>query len=139
MNEFLSCTKKNKSVEEYHEEFVKLSRHAPLMSEEQKLSIFILGLGGMLTDKVESLRPASIADALIQAKSKMNSFAEGRKRNPPSYPFTYKPTKAPFVPALETSQASYPLPPIAANHVSITGKDKEQAQRRNPKRFQNRY
>ena len=69
MNEFLSCTKKNKSVEEYHEEFVKLSRHAPLMSEEQKLSRFILGLGGKLTDEVESLRPTSLADALIRAKS----------------------------------------------------------------------
>ena len=61
MNEFLSCTKKDKSVEEYHEEFVKLSRHAPLMFEEQKLSRFILGLGGQLTDEVESLRPASLA------------------------------------------------------------------------------
>ena len=144
MNEFLSCTKKDKSVKEYHEEFVKLSRHAPLMSEEQKLSRFILGLGGQLTDEVESLRPTSLADALIRAKSKMrsftqDSFAEGRKRNPPSYPFTYKPTKAPFVPTPETSRASCLSPPISANHVNIAGKVKEQAQMRNSKRFQNRY
>ena len=57
MNEFLSCTKKDKSVEEYHEQFVKLSRHAPLMSEEQIFSRFILGLGGKLAEEVESLRP----------------------------------------------------------------------------------
>ena len=38
MNGFLSCTRKGRAVEVYYEEFVKLSRHAPLMSEEQKLS-----------------------------------------------------------------------------------------------------
>ncbi|MCO5567997.1 hypothetical protein L7F22_021693 [Adiantum nelumboides] len=74
MNEFLSCTRKGKTIEEYHEEFVKLSRHAPLMSEEQKLSRFILGLEGKLADEVESLRPTSLADALVRAKSKLNSF-----------------------------------------------------------------
>ena len=50
MNEFLSCIRKGKTIKEYHEEFVKLSRHAPLMSEEQKLSRFILGLEEKLAD-----------------------------------------------------------------------------------------
>ncbi|MCO5608085.1 hypothetical protein L7F22_062291 [Adiantum nelumboides] len=52
MNEFLSCTRKGRAVEEYYEDFVKLSKHAPLMSEEQKLSRFILGLEETLTDEV---------------------------------------------------------------------------------------
>ena len=41
MNEFLSCTRKGRGIEVYYEEFVKLSRHAPLMTEEQKLSRFV--------------------------------------------------------------------------------------------------
>ena len=40
-------------------------RHAPLMMEEQKLSNFILGLGGQL---------ATLANALIRAKAKLLSF-----------------------------------------------------------------
>ena len=44
MNEFLSCVRRGRSVTNYYEEFVKLSRYAPLMTEEQKLSQFILGL-----------------------------------------------------------------------------------------------
>ena len=46
MNEFLSCVRKGRSIIDYYEEFVKLSRYAPLMTEEQKLSQFILGLEG---------------------------------------------------------------------------------------------
>ena len=76
MNKFLSCNHKGQSVDLYYEEFVRLSRHAPLMSEEQKLSRFILGLGDELTDKVDALRPPSLADALIQAKAKLNSKAK---------------------------------------------------------------
>ena len=34
MNEFLSCVKKGQAIDDYYEEFVKLSRHAPLMTEE---------------------------------------------------------------------------------------------------------
>ncbi len=124
MNEFLSCTRKGMTIEKYHEEFVKLSRHAPLMSEEQKLSRFILGLEGKLADKVESLRPTSLADALIRAKSKLSSFTrvnftEGRKRNPPSYPPpTFRPTKAPFVsnPEQDKGPAVF-RPPVSVNNV----------------------
>ena len=39
----------------YYEEFVKLSRYAPLMIEEQKLSRFILGLGDELVNEVYAL------------------------------------------------------------------------------------
>ena len=55
MNEFLSCVKKGQAIDDYYEEFVKLSRHAPLMTEEQKLSRFILGLEGTLTEEVNAL------------------------------------------------------------------------------------
>ena len=81
MNEFLSCVRKGRSIETYYEEFVKLSRHAPHMTEEQKLSRFILGLEGQLADEINALRPTSLADALIRAKAKLASFASGdRKR-----------------------------------------------------------
>ena len=63
-------------MELYYKEFVKLSRHAPLMSEEQKLSQFILGLGEELANEVDALRPHSLANALIRAKAKLNSKAK---------------------------------------------------------------
>ena len=87
MNEFLSCARKGKPIDEYYEEFVKLSRHAPLMTQEQKLSRFILGLEGQLAEEVNALRPTSLADALIRAKAKLLSFkvAGERKRTNP-YP-----------------------------------------------------
>ena len=34
MNEFLFCVKRGQPINDYYEEFVKLSRHAPLMIEE---------------------------------------------------------------------------------------------------------
>ena len=34
MSEFLSCVRKGQAIDKYYEEFVKLSRHAPLMTEE---------------------------------------------------------------------------------------------------------
>ena len=52
MNEFLSCVRKGRSVTDYYEEFVK---YAPLMTEEQKLSRFILGLEGQLAEEVNAL------------------------------------------------------------------------------------
>ena len=55
MNEFLSCARKNRPIDEYYEEFVKLSSHAPLMTQEQKLSRFILGLEGQLAEEVNAL------------------------------------------------------------------------------------
>ncbi|MCO5597053.1 hypothetical protein L7F22_051127 [Adiantum nelumboides] len=131
MNEFLSCTRKGKTIEEYHEEFVKLSRHAPLMSEEQKLSRFILGLEGKLANEVESLRPTSLADALVRAKSKLNSFTrvnfgEVRKRKLTNYPPpAYKPAKAPFAATAEQAKGpvfrpSIPVKNIQARALPVT-------------------
>lgn len=68
-------------------------------TEDQKLSKFILGLEGRLANEVESLRPASLVDALIRAKSKLNNFLWGNpagdhKRAAPYYPtINYKALK----------------------------------------------
>ena len=95
MNEFLACVRKGKPIDEYYEEFVKLSRHAPLMTQEQKLSRFILGLEGQLAEEVNALRPTSLANALIRAKAKLLSFQAGdRKRmNPYPPPAAFRPQK----------------------------------------------
>ena len=55
MNEFLSCVRRGQAIDDYYEEFVKLSRHAPLMTEEQKLSRFIIVLEGHLAEEVNAL------------------------------------------------------------------------------------
>ena len=68
MNKFLSSVRRGQTIDVYYEEFVKLSRHAPLMTEEQKLSRFIIGLEGQLAEEVNALRPVSLADALIRDK-----------------------------------------------------------------------
>ena len=87
MNEFLSCARKGKPIDEYNKKFVKLSRHAPLMTQEQKLSRFILGLEGQLAQEVNALRPTSLANALIKAKAKLLSFkAVGERKRTNSYP-----------------------------------------------------
>ena len=44
------------------------------MTEEQKLSKFMLGLEGTLAEEVNALRPATLADALIRAKAKLLNF-----------------------------------------------------------------
>ena len=71
---FYLVSGRDKAIDNYYEEFVKLSRHAPLMTEEQKLSRFILGLEGILAEEVNALRPATLADALIRAKVKLLNF-----------------------------------------------------------------
>ena len=55
MNEFLSCVRKGQAIDDYYKDFVKISRHAPLMTQEQKLSRFILGLEGQLVEEVNAL------------------------------------------------------------------------------------
>ena len=48
MNKFLACNQRGCSMDSYYEEFVKLSYcYASLMTEEQKISRFILQMGGM--------------------------------------------------------------------------------------------
>ena len=95
MNEFLSCVRRGRAIDNYYEEFVKLSRHAPLMTEEQKLSRFIIGLEGYLAKDVNALRPTSLANALIRAKAKLLSLqVKDRKRSNPFQPFqSFQPQK----------------------------------------------
>lgn len=85
MNEFLSCAKKERGIKVYYKEFVKLSRHAPLMTKEQKLSRFILGVEGQLGEEINALCPTSLVDALIKAKAKYATFASGERKR--AYPF----------------------------------------------------
>ena len=66
--------KKGRLIDEYYEEFVKISRYALLMTKEQKLSQFIFGLEGHLEEEVNALQPTSLANALIHAKAKLTSF-----------------------------------------------------------------
>ena len=96
MNEFLSCVGKNRPIDEYYEELLKLSRHAPLMTQEQKLSRFILGLEGHLAEEANALRPTSLANALIQAKAKLLSFkvtTERKRMNPYPTAGLFRPQK----------------------------------------------
>ena len=72
--------RKGQVIDVYYKEFVKLSRYAPLMTKEQKLNRFILGLEGQLAEEVNALRPTSLADALIHAKAKLSSFQVGEKK-----------------------------------------------------------
>ena len=74
INEFLSCVRKGREVKVYYEEFITLSRYSPGMTEEQRLSRFILGLEGSLAKEAEALQPSSLADALIRAISKHESM-----------------------------------------------------------------
>ncbi|MCO5597058.1 hypothetical protein L7F22_051132 [Adiantum nelumboides] len=80
MNEFLACVWRGRTIDTYYEDFIKLSRHASLITEEQKLSRFILGLEGKLADEVEALRPTSLADALIRAKPKFSNFLKSNNQ-----------------------------------------------------------
>ncbi|MCO5601287.1 hypothetical protein L7F22_055406 [Adiantum nelumboides] len=80
MNEFLACVRRSRTIDTYYEDFIKLSRHSLLITEEQKLSRFILGLEGKLADDVEALRPTSLADALIWAKPKFGSFLKSNNQ-----------------------------------------------------------
>ena len=82
MNKFLSCVRKGQAIDDYYEEFFNLSRHAPLMIKEQKLSMFIPSLEGPLVEEIKALRPATLADALIKAKAKLLSFQTSKRSNP---------------------------------------------------------
>ena len=68
------------------------------MTEEQKLSRFILGLEGQLADEINALRPTSLADALICAKAKLASFASGERKRTfsPSNQGPFRPQKIAF-------------------------------------------
>ena len=119
--EFLACTRRERPIDDYYEEFLKLSRHAHL-TEEQTLSRFIRGLEGSLADEVKALRPGSLADALIRSKSKLKSVqkkaANGDKRKVPPFqspppfknPRTTQPQVASFVGSPPRASVIQPRP-----------------------------
>ncbi|MCO5582622.1 hypothetical protein L7F22_036520 [Adiantum nelumboides] len=55
MNEFLACKLGSETIDAYYDEFSQLSKYAPLMTGDQKLSRFILVLGDDLALEVEAL------------------------------------------------------------------------------------
>ncbi|MCO5601933.1 hypothetical protein L7F22_056059 [Adiantum nelumboides] len=100
MNEFLACVRRGRTIDTYYEEFIKLSSHAPLITEEQKLSRLILGLEEKLADEVEVLRPTSLADTLIWDKPKFSSFlkinnqqGERKREQPYCFESSHRPQK----------------------------------------------
>lgn len=124
MNEFLACTRRGRSIEQYYEDFVRLTRYAPLINEEQKLSRFILGLEGKLASEVEALRPASLADALIRAKSKLRSFlqinpqqGERRRERSPNHGATFRPQR---IQNVGQARSSPPFQPVRVNALPVT-------------------
>ncbi|MCO5567343.1 hypothetical protein L7F22_021033 [Adiantum nelumboides] len=80
MNEFFICVRRGRTIDTYYEDFIKLFMHAPLITEEQKISRFILGLEGKLADEVKALKPTSLADALIWDKPKFSSFLKSNNQ-----------------------------------------------------------
>ena len=46
------------------------------MTEEQKLSRFIIGFEGQLAEEINALQPASLVDVLIRAKAKLLNLQE---------------------------------------------------------------
>ena len=73
-------------MDDYYEDFVKLSRHAPLMTKNQKLSQFMISLEGQLAKEVNAFQPNSLVDALIGAKAKLLSFQVGEHKRKNPYP-----------------------------------------------------
>ena len=90
---------------------MKLSDHAPLMTEEQKLSRFILGLEGQLAEETNALCPTFLADALIRAKAKHASFASGERKR--SYPFLSSGSFRPHKTAIPDKTDARPTPSSA--------------------------
>ena len=68
MNEFYGLTQKHLSVNVYYFEFVKLKRYAPPMNKPQTVSYFVRGLNPPLNHRLESMRPESLQDVVLQAK-----------------------------------------------------------------------
>ncbi|MCO5548440.1 hypothetical protein L7F22_001896 [Adiantum nelumboides] len=69
MNEFYALHQLGLTLEEYYSKFVSLRRYAPSMSTEQQIARFCQGLNSPLSTRLEAMRPTSIQDALIRAKS----------------------------------------------------------------------
>ena len=93
------------------------------MTEEQKLSRFILGLEGQLEKEVNALRPVSLADALIRAKAKLLSFSVGeqKRENPyqPSGPFRPQKINPPTRPTINPMPQVFGAPRPYAQPVKV--------------------
>ena len=66
------------------------------MTQEQKLSRFIIGLEGQLVEEVNALWPASLVDTLIRAKAKLLNFQarDCKRMNPYPPAWLFRPQKA---------------------------------------------
>ncbi|MCO5572379.1 hypothetical protein L7F22_026132 [Adiantum nelumboides] len=68
MNEFFSLCQMSSTLEEYYPKFVTLRRYAPKMTLEQQVARFCQGLIEPLNNRLETLRPTNLEDALLRAK-----------------------------------------------------------------------
>ncbi|MCO5608435.1 hypothetical protein L7F22_062645 [Adiantum nelumboides] len=68
MNEFFSLRQLSSTLEEYYSKFVTLRRYAPKMTLEQQVARFCQGLIEPLNNRLETLRPTTLQDALLRAK-----------------------------------------------------------------------
>ena len=85
MNEFYGLTQKHLSVNAFYSKFVKLEGYAPPMTKPQAVSRFVQGLNPPLNHRLESMRPESLQDAVLQAKpleEEIRSSSHIRKKTP---------------------------------------------------------
>ncbi|MCO5553330.1 hypothetical protein L7F22_006851 [Adiantum nelumboides] len=69
MNEFFSLKQLSLTLEEYYSKFVTLRRYAPALTSEEQIARFCQGLVAPLNTRLEAMRPISLQDALIRAKT----------------------------------------------------------------------
>ncbi|MCO5601453.1 hypothetical protein L7F22_055576 [Adiantum nelumboides] len=69
MNEFFSLRQLSSTLEEYHSKFVTLQKYAPKMTLEQQVTRFCQGLIEPLNNRQEALKPTTLQDALLRAKT----------------------------------------------------------------------
>lgn len=79
MNEFFSLRQGSLSLEQYFSKFATLSRYAPhLTIEQQTARRLCQGLNSPLDTRLEAMRPTSIQDALIRAKTLVKEIERER-------------------------------------------------------------
>ncbi|MCO5552474.1 hypothetical protein L7F22_005986 [Adiantum nelumboides] len=81
MNELFSLRQMSLSLEDYFSKFVTLKRYAPKMTLEQQVTRFCQGRIEPLNSRLEALRPTTLQDALLRAKtlaSEIQKATQGR-------------------------------------------------------------
>ncbi|MCO5612780.1 hypothetical protein L7F22_067050 [Adiantum nelumboides] len=68
MNEFFALKQRGLSLKEYYSKFVSLRRYAPVMIIEQLVARFCQGLNEPIGSRLESMKPTTVQDALLQTK-----------------------------------------------------------------------